>query len=107
MAEKTGFTGKVIKDFPTEAVLEVQLKNDEWYRVTSNDFRSFDGPRRYTVVTQPKVGESFSDVEAVVHEYNGPVYLFNTNQELEPANNRALATSPYWEDVHNISANRK
>ena len=48
-AEKRGFTGKLDYDFPTHGVCEVQLANDEWYRVTERDFRSFDGPRRYTI----------------------------------------------------------
>ena len=37
---------KIKYDFDTSANLEVQLKNGEWYRVTSCDFRSFYGPRR-------------------------------------------------------------
>ena len=37
-AEKRGFTGKLDYDFPTHGVCEVQLANDEWYRVTERDF---------------------------------------------------------------------
>jgi hypothetical protein len=66
MAEKKGFTGKLKYDFPTQKCLEVKLK-DKWYRVTSNDFRSFDTERRFGV------GE---DTEP----YNGAIYYFGTNK---------------------------
>ena len=42
MSEKRGLLEKMRYDFPTEAVLEVNIKGN-WYRVTSQDFRSFDG----------------------------------------------------------------
>lgn len=62
MAEKRGNTGKLKYDFNQAANLEVQI-NDVWYRVTPRDFRSFNGPRR--IEETP---------------YQGPVYLFGTNQ---------------------------
>ena len=47
MSEKKGLLEKMRYEFPTEAVLEVQIKGT-WYRTTSREFRSFDGHRRYT-----------------------------------------------------------
>ena len=92
MAEKTGFTGKLKYEFPTEAILEVQLKNDGWYRVTAGHFRSFDGPRRLTRVVQPVVGESFEegDVKKTLYTYEGPLYLYNTNKEVAEKGSRTL-----------------
>ena len=75
--EKKGFTGKMTYDFETAADLEVRLPNStyEWYRVTSREFRSFNGERRINGV-----------------EYNGPVYLFNTNKR---ANKSKYAKNKY------------
>ena len=42
---------KMVYDFPTEGVLEVQIKG-KWFRVTSREFRSFDSNRRYSVPKQ-------------------------------------------------------
>lgn len=62
--EKTGNTEKLKYDFETAANLEVFMPNlNDWYRVTSREFRSFNGKRRINNV-----------------EYEGPVYLYNTNK---------------------------
>ena len=87
MAEKRGFTGKLENNFNTAGVLEVKI-NDTWYRTTSRDFRSFDGPRR---ITQPKKQPgkgiaTFFDVEMVSNEYFGPVYIHSTNNTVTPTN---------------------
>ena len=50
MAEKRGETVKLIDNYNTAGVLEVKM-GDTWYRTTSRDFRSFDGPRRITEPT--------------------------------------------------------
>jgi len=42
-AEKRGFTGKLDYDFPTHGVCEVQMKNDEWYRVTEETLERLMG----------------------------------------------------------------
>lgn len=64
MSEKGGFTGKLKYDFDTAGNLEVFIPNlDGWYRVTSREFRSFNGKRR-------RNGES----------YDGPIYMYNTNK---------------------------
>jgi len=62
--EKTGNTEKLIYDFNTAANLELWMPNlDGWYRVTSREFRSFNGKRRIN-------GE----------KYKGPVYHYATNK---------------------------
>lgn len=62
--EKTGNTEKLIYDFNTAANLELWMPNlDGWYRVTSREFRSFNGKRR--------INEE---------EYKGPVYHYATNK---------------------------
>ena len=86
-AEKRGHTVKLEHDFNTAGVLEVCIK-DNWYRVTSRDFRSFDGPRR---ITQPKKQpgqgiKGFFDIEFETNEYFGPVYMHGTNNIVTPKN---------------------
>ncbi len=87
MAEKRGFTGKLEYDFNTAGVLEVCIK-DTWYRTTGREFRSFDGPRRITEpIQQPgKDIKSYSDIKFRTYEYNGPVYMFATNDIVERKN---------------------
>jgi hypothetical protein len=46
MSEKRGETEKLKFDFNQAHALEIKHKVLGWYRVTSRDFRSFDGPRR-------------------------------------------------------------
>jgi hypothetical protein len=62
--EKKGLLVKMKYDFETAADLQVFLpeSRSSWYRVTSREFRSFNGKRRINGV-----------------EYNGPVYLFQSN----------------------------
>ena len=80
MGEKRGFTGQLIYDFRTEGVCEVLLKNGNWYRTTAREFRSFDGPRRLTMVIGKSILGHPSDEELGTFEYNGPVYLYNSNK---------------------------
>jgi len=64
--EKTGNIEKLKYDFNTAANLEVFIPNlNDWYRVTSREFRSFTGKRRINNV-----------------EYDGPVYVYNSNQRV-------------------------
>jgi hypothetical protein len=82
MAEKTGHTAKKLNDFNTAGVLEVCIK-ENWYRVTSNEFRSFDGNRRITEpIKQPGIGESMINIPMKTYDYNGPVYVLLTNQKV-------------------------
>jgi|TARA_R110000822_G_scaffold297850_1_gene420535 hypothetical protein len=106
MAEKTGHLVKLKHEFPTEAVLEVSIKGN-WYRTSSKDFRSFDGPRRYTKpIKQPGLGDSMFDVPMETISYNGPVYMYDTNSEVDTINEEKIVTSPYWEQGCTNSNNR-
>lgn len=99
MAEKTGHTAKKLYDFNTSGVLEVCIK-DNWYRVTSNEFRSFDGKRRITEpIKQPGLGESMFDVPMKTYEYNGPVYVLLTNQEVIRMDTETIVTNPFMPKV--------
>ena len=97
--EKTGATVKKIHDFNTSGVLEVCIK-ENWYRTTSNEFRSFDGNRRITEpIKQPGIGESFSDIKFKTYDYNGPVYVLQTNLEVIRMDTETIVTNPYIETV--------
>jgi hypothetical protein len=86
MSEKRGNTGKLKYDFPTEAVMNVQTVTGQWYRVTANHFRSWNGNREYVKpIKQPTHGESFSNVPTKSYTYVGPVYLLGTNKEVDPS----------------------
>lgn len=99
MAEKTGHTAKKLYDFNTSGVLEVCIK-DNWYRVTSNEFRSFDGKRRITEpIKQPGIGDSMFDVPMKTYEYNGPVYVLLTNQEVIRMDTETIVTNPFMPKV--------
>lgn len=86
-AEKRGHLVKLEYDFNTAGVLEVCIKGN-WYRVTSRDFRSFDGPRRITQPEkQPGHGiENFFNIKMITEEYIGPLYMHGTNNIVEPKN---------------------
>jgi len=71
MAEKTGHTIKLIYDFPTQKATEVFEDGIGWVRVTCNRFRSFNGPRR--------ILNWDNDNNPDHKDYNGPVYMFETN----------------------------
>ena len=96
MSEKRGHLEKMRYDFPTEAVLEVQIKGN-WYRVTSREFRSFDSDRRYSVpVQQPGIGmPDVENLEFITIDYNGPLYMYGTNKEVHKTFNQKMVTSPY------------
>lgn len=88
MGEKRGFTGKLIYDFDTSNMCEVGVTTKDgvkWYRTTAKRFRSWDGPRQLTrPVQQPGHGvEAFQDIKMETIQYDGPVYLFETNLERE------------------------
>lgn len=94
MAEKTGATVKKLYDFNTSGVLEVCIKGN-WYRNTCNEFRSFDGNRRITEpIKQPGLGDSFIDIKMRTYEYNGPVYVLETNLEVIRMDTETIVTSP-------------
>lgn len=93
MAEKTGNTAKLIYDFNTSGVCEVQIKGN-WYRTTAREFRSFDGNRRITQpVKQPGLGDSFNDVKYCTYNYNGPVYILQSNVEVIRMDSETITTN--------------
>lgn len=97
MAEKRGATGKLIYDFPTQAVLEVKL-NNKWYRTTAKDFRSFDGDRRYTEpIKQPGLNESLINVKTHTIEYNGPLFAYDSNEKLPKMNSGCIHSNASWQ----------
>ena len=71
MSEKRGNTVKLVYDFNSARCCEIEYKSGTWARVTPREFRSFKGNRRILNVDDPN--NSFYE------DYNGPVYLFNTN----------------------------
>jgi hypothetical protein len=36
------------------------------------------------------------------YDYNGPVYMFGTNYEVETNNEGKIVTSPYWDKMRGI-----
>lgn len=108
MAEKRGHLEKMVYDFPTEAVLEVCIK-EKWYRVTSREFRSFDGKRRYTKPErQPGLGmKDLKDIKWITVEYNGPLYMFGSNKEVVHEWNEKIVATPYYDEVNKISGSRR
>ena len=94
MAEKTGNTVKLLYDFNTAGVCEVCIK-DNWYRTTAREFRSFDGNRRITEpIKQPGLGDSMFDVPMHTYEYNGPVYIVQSNVEVIRMDTETIVTNP-------------
>lgn len=76
-------------DFPTQGNLEIFLTStNKWIRVTATDFRSFDGKRRITLPVEVILGDC--DVKMETQEYNGPVYKYGTNVEVEKINNAKI-----------------
>lgn len=108
MAEKRGHTEKLVYEFPTHALLEVQIKG-KWYRVTSREFRSFDGHRRFTKpVKQPGLGmKDLDNLEFVTYDYDdGPLYMFGSNKEVVKTWNEKMVSTPYYEETNATSASR-
>jgi len=103
---KRGEIEKLVFPFNTSGVLEVYMPVlGNWYRVTAKDFRSFDGKRR---ITEPTKVERYNpDTPMKTEEYNGPVYVYGTNDEvLDCTGEGNLVTSPYWDKAHKISGSR-
>ena len=96
MAEKTGHLVKLQYDFNTAGVLEVCMKGT-WHRATSREFRSFDGKRRITEPTKTELGNVI--VPMRTYDYNGPVYMFGTNNEVKTINEEKIVTSAYWDEA--------
>ena len=104
MAEKRGHLEKMRYDFPTEAVLEVMIK-EKWFRVTSREFRSFDSDRRYSMpIQQPGIGmPNVENLEFITIDYTGPLYMYATNKEVHKTFDEKIVNSPYYDKAFNIS----
>lgn len=103
MSEKRGETVKLIDNYNTAGVLEVKM-GETWYRTTSSDFRSFDGPRR---ITEPTVTNHRNvDIPLRMYEYQGPIYMYGTNYEVEPKNTGKIVKSKVWEERRHRSESR-
>ncbi len=90
MGEKRGRTEKIRYDFDTAGVLEIFL-NKKWYRVTSSDFRSFNGPRRITLPDYVEHGNV--KVPLTTYEYDGPIYAWGTNYMVPYTNDGKIVPS--------------
>ena len=108
MAEKRGHLEKLTYDFPTDAKLEVMIKN-KWYRVTSREFRSFDSKRRYSrPERQPGIGQTdIDEIEYITVEYDGPLYMYGTNKAVYKTYNEKMVNSPYFETMMQQSQSNK
>ena len=105
MSEKRGHLVKMEYDFDTAGVLEVWVpKLNGWYRVTSRDFRSFNGPRRITEPTKVEHGNPWVDLRT--YEYHGPVYQWGTNNVVDFSDTGSLVKSKAWEEARKISEDR-
>ena len=103
MAEKTGDLIKLQFDFNTAGCLEIKM-NGKWFRATATDFRSFDGPRR---ITEPEYIEKGTvNVPLVTYDYNGPVYMYGTNNLVKEINEGKIVTSAYWDNQRASSEKR-
>ena len=40
------------------------------------------------------------------YEYNGPVYMFGTNHEVETINEGKIVSSPYWDEARKQTEER-
>lgn len=106
MGEKRGATGKLIYDFPTEAVLEVQI-NGNFYRLTSKEFRSFDGIRRITKpIKQPGIGEDVTKVKSESYFYEGPVYEYGSNTKVPFTGSNKIISSSILETNQKVNKKR-
>jgi len=88
MAEKTGDLEKLVYDFNTSGVLEVQMTDEKWYRVTATRFRSWDGPRRITEPTRVERANPWVPMRTYLYE--GPLYVYKTNKKVKGSNSLAF-----------------
>mgnify|MGYP003122790188 FL=1 len=103
MSEKTGNTEKLEYLFNTSANLEIYLPSlKKWYRVTSLDFRSFNGKRRITEASIVKhgvvVGLPFKTID-----YDGPLYAYGTNRKVKFTNEGSIIGSEILNERRNRS----
>ena len=103
MGEKRGHLVKMYYDFDTAAVLEVHIKG-KWHRCTSREFRSFDGPRRYTKPEKPQGKGEIYNIPMITVEYDGPVFMWGTNNYVPYKGTETFVeseTSVYFQEQFN------
>lgn len=103
-AEKRGHLVKLVNEYNTAGCLEIYMK-DDWYRVTANDFRSFNGRRRITEPTEVKLGNV--NVPLVTYEYEGPVYAWGTNDMVPYTGVGEIVGSEKLNERNKISQQRR
>ena len=105
MAEKRGLQDQSLKnDYNTAGVLEI-FQNEKWYRVTTKDFRSFNGPRRITEPTETIHGDVWN-VKMRTYDYEGPVYLWGTNNTVPYKGTGEIISGSVREKFDKISDDR-
>ena len=102
MSEKRGDTGKLIYDFNECWLTEVQNKEGRWYRTTCRMFRSWDGPRRIKESTN-----MYEYDTTQFQEYNGPLFMYNTNLEVEPDGRCDIRWEPGYIHTQSLHRHRK
>lgn len=106
MGEKKGFTGRLECPFNQDGSLEILTKKDKWSRVTSREFRSYDGPRRIYQPNYVVRGHANLDVEMEYVNYYGPIYEYGTNTQVPFKDSRSLIDSVELEKIRKISNQR-
>ena len=106
MSEKRGLEQLNLRnEFNTAGCLEIfNPEKEQWFRVTSKDFRSFNGPRRITEPVECKLGTV--NVEMQTYEYYGPVYQWGTNNLVDYSDTGSLEKSEIWNKARKISEQR-
>ena len=104
MAEKRGLEQQsLINDYNTAGVLEIFF-NDKWTRVTTKDFRAFNGPRRITEPDYAELGNVV--VPMTTYEYHGPVYTWGTNNVVDFSDTGSIEKNEVWDKARKISEQR-
>ena len=106
MGEKKGHLVKLYYDFDTAAVMEIFLRNKTWYRVTSREFRSFDGRRRITKPERTQGRGEIYNMPMITTEYEGPVFMWGTNNHVPYLGTGTMVesdTSEYFQKQYELN----
>jgi len=80
MSEKTGHVIKLTFPFNEARCLEIyHPKLEDWFRVTANEFRSYNAKRR---IHQFRGKLGTGERESYIEEYKGPTYIFDSNKKV-------------------------
>ena len=104
MAEKRGLEQQSrINEYNTAGVLEIFFK-EKWTRVTTKDFRAFNGPRRISEPTTIELGNVV--VPMRTYEYYGPVYIWGTNTIADFSDTGSIEKNEIWDKARKISESK-